>query len=156
MSTLSHLIRYGLLLLGTTVAVGCIGGSPTGDSGSGGPPATVPPDSEPPFVLSFSSSTLSIMQGSATPTTTVKVIRNSFTGPVTLWVDIGDFHGTLPPGVRASFSPNPATGNSSELTLTVGTAAVPGVYDLWVYGDATTGLFWGPILLLTITAAPSP
>jgi hypothetical protein len=109
-----------------------------------------------PFALALASSTLSTVQGTATPTTTVDVVRNSFTGPVSLWADIGDFHGTMPRGVTAAFAPNPTSGTSSELTLTVGGTAVPGVYDLWLYGDAPTGYFVGPTLRLTITAAGSP
>jgi hypothetical protein len=108
-----------------------------------------------PFILTLSSSTLSIVQGTATPTTTVAldVVRSIPTGPVTLYVDIGNFHGTLPDGVTASWAPNPVTGNSSVLTLKVSAAAVPGVYDLLVYGEAATGWFEGTWLTLTVIAA---
>jgi hypothetical protein len=115
---------------------------------------------EAPFVLTLSSPTLSVMRGSATPTTTVNVVRNSFTGPVSLsaiGTDLDEYeHFTLPPGVTAAFAPNPTTGASSELTLTVDAAAVPGVYDVQIHGEATSGYFRGPTLRLTITQAPSP
>lgn len=106
-----------------------------------------------PFVLTLSSPTLTIMQGTATPTTTVNIVRNNLTGPVELWVDTGDFHGTMPLGITATFAPQPATGNSTVLTMSVSATAVPGVYDLWVYGYASTGYFEGTLLTLTVTAA---
>ncbi len=106
-----------------------------------------------PFILTLSSSTLSIVQGAATPTTTVNVVRHDFAGPVTLYVS-GDFDedGALPPGVTVAFSTNPVTGDSSVLTVSVGAATVPGVYPLWVSGEASTGWFV-EILTLTVTAA---
>lgn len=105
----------------------------------------------PGFTLALSSPTLSIMQGTATPTTTVNLVRNNFTGPVTFYVDIGDSHGTMPPGVTAAWATNPVSGNSSVLTLTVGAGAVPDVYDLYIWGDAAGGYGFA-VLTLTVTA----
>jgi hypothetical protein len=102
-----------------------------------------------PFTLTLSSPTLSIVQGAAPQTTTVNIVRNNFAGPVTLYVDWFD---SMPPGVTAAWAPNPATGNSSVLSLAVGAAAVPGVYELYVYGEATTGVFCCVPLTLTVTA----
>ena len=121
---------------------------------------TAPPPPLRPFaVLTLSSATLSITQGTGTVTTTVNVARDNYAGPVTLWIDIGNFHGSqgsMPPGVRAAFAPNPTTGSSSVLTLSVSGAAAPGVYDLWITAEATPGWYVeGPKLRLTITAAPS-
>jgi len=110
---------------------------------------------EAPFVLTLSSPALSIVQGGSTPTTTVNVVRHNFTGPVTLYIDDGYYEGAMPVGVTAAFAPNSATGNSSVLTLTVSGAA-PGVYDLWVYAQASTGWYDGIPLTLTVTAPPSP
>ena len=108
---------------------------------------------EAPFILSLSSSTLSIVQGAATPTTTVNVVRNNFAGPVTLHLGWdGEDHDLLPPGVTATFSPNPATGNSSLLTFTAGAAATPGVHYLFVFAEASTGGFCCISLTLTVTA----
>lgn len=107
-----------------------------------------------PFSLTLSSPTLSIAQGTATPTITVNLVRQNFAGPVTLWVDIGDFHGTMPAGVTATFAPNITTGDSSVLTITVSASAVPGIYTLYLYGEAATGYFEGPPLTLTVIAAP--
>jgi hypothetical protein len=105
----------------------------------------------PGFALTLSSPTLSIMQGAATPTTTVNLVRNNFTDPVGLYVDIGDYEGSLPPGVTAAFGPNPATGNGSVLTLTVGAAAVPGVYNLYVWGFTMAGDVYAPLLLTVLS-----
>jgi hypothetical protein len=105
-----------------------------------------------PFILTLSSSTLSIVQGAATPTTTVNVVRNDFAGPVALYVGWWyEDHDVLPPGVTAAFAPNPATGNSAVLTLTVGTAATPGVHYLFVSAGASTGGFCCIPLTLTVT-----
>jgi hypothetical protein len=107
-----------------------------------------------PFLLTLSSSTLSIVRGAATPTTTVNVVRNDFAGPVALYVGWSDEdHDVLPPGVTAAFAPNPATGNSAVLTLTVGAAATPGVHYLFVYAGASTGGFCCIPLTLTVIAA---
>jgi hypothetical protein len=108
-----------------------------------------------PLALTLSSSNVTVMQGTTTTTTTVSVIRDDYAGPVTLWADIGDFHGTMPRGVTAAFEPNRTTGNSSVLTVSVSGAAMPGAYDLWIFAEATPGWYFeGPILRLTITAAP--
>jgi hypothetical protein len=107
-----------------------------------------------PFVLTLSSPTLIVTQGTAT-STTVNMVQNNFTGPVTLRVDM-DLHGTMPRGVTATFAPNPTTGTSSVLTLSVSAAAEPGVYDLSVYGLTGNEYFLAPVLRLTITAATSP
>jgi len=82
------------------------------------------------FILALSSSTISIAQGASTPTTTVNLLRHHYTGPVSLYVISYDDHVwyALPPGVTAAFSHNPATGDSSVLTLSVDAATVPGVY----------------------------
>jgi len=93
------------------------------------------------------------VQSGSTATTTVNVVRHNITGPVTLYVDDGNYCGVMPPGVTAAFAPSSATGNSSELTLTLSAAAEPGVYELWVYAEASTGWFDGVMLTLTVTAA---
>jgi hypothetical protein len=74
-----------------------------------------------------------IEQGRSGGTTVTLVRRVNFTDPVTLSVT------GLPAGVTAAFAPNPVTGDSSQLTLTVGAAAVPGDYNLTVNGTATAG-----------------
>jgi len=97
------------------------------------------------YTLSLSSAALSIAQGASTPTTTVNLNRTNFTGDVQLAVT------GLPAGVTAAFAPNPATGNSSVLTLTVGAAVPAQVYNLTVTGTASVGNQSTP-LTLTVTA----
>lgn len=97
------------------------------------------------YTLSLSSAALSIAQGSSTPTTTVNVNRVNFSGDVQLAVT------GLPTGVTAAFAPNPATGGSSVLTLTVGAAVPAQVYNLTVTGTASVGNQSTP-LTLTVTA----
>jgi hypothetical protein len=107
-----------------------------------------------PFILTLSSSTLSIAQGASMPTTTVNLLRQSYTGPVSLYVISYDDHVwyALPPGVTAAFSHNPATGDSSVLTLSVDAATVPGVYYLRAGGEASTEGWCCVPLTLTVTA----
>jgi len=103
----------------------------------------------PSYTLSLSSAALSIVQGGSTPTTTVNIARTNFPGAVTLGV------GSLPAGVTAAFAPPAPTENSSVLTLSVGAAVTPGVYNLTVNGTATAGGQSTP-LTLTVTAAVVP
>lgn len=117
---------------------------------------SVPPPPPPgSYTLALSSPTLSVVQGGKT-TVNVTLARTAFAGPVTLGVDIGDFNGTLPPGVAPAWAPNPVTDNSSVLTLMVDAAAVPGVYDLVVYGDETPAGNWGLANLTLTVKGPQP
>jgi hypothetical protein len=104
-----------------------------------------------PYVLMLSSPTLSTAPGAVPQSTTVYVVRNTFTGPVTLEVDENPEDG-YPAGVTTTLAPNPVTVNSAVLTITVGTAAVPGVYTILVSGRASTGVFWAAELTLTVIA----
>jgi hypothetical protein len=99
------------------------------------------------YTLSLSSAALSIAQGASTPTTTVNLNRTNFTGDVQLGVT------GLPTGVTATFAPNPATGNSSVLTLTVGAAVPAQLYNLTVTGAASVGNQSTPLTLTVSTAA---
>ena len=107
------------------------------------------------FKLTLSSPALSIVQGAATPTTTVNVVRNNFTGPVVLGVDEGDCHGTMPPGITGTFAPNPATGNSAVLTLKVDASTAPALYYLQVNAYTPSGVLELAPLTLTVVAAGS-
>ncbi len=104
---------------------------------------------EPLFALTLSPATVSIVQGVATATTTVSVVRNNYSGPVSFWLSVGDEEGSPPPGVTVAFAPETTTGNSSLLTLT---ATIPGTYQLYVSGS-TEG--FGADALLTLTVTPS-
>lgn len=101
------------------------------------------------FSISLSAAALSIVQGASTPTTTVNITRHSHRGSV------GLFTTGLPAGVTDSFAPTswPAA-NSSVLTLTVGAAAVPRVYNLQVnaFDPEQEGNVSAP-LTLTVTTS---
>src|SRR5438046_6017279 len=132
-SVLKHWMRSGLVLVaGVAVAVGC------GTKESTGPAAD--------YTLSLAPAALTIVQG-ANGTTTVTITRTSFTDAVTLSV------GGAPAGVTGSFDPAAPTGTSSTLTLSVGAAVAPGVYNLTVDGTGTAGNR-STSLTLTVSATP--
>src|SRR5207253_1217681 len=90
---------------------------------------------------------LTIIQG-ATGTSTVTITRTNFTGAVTLSL------GGAPAGVTGSFNPAAPTGTSSTLTVSVGAAVTPGVYNLTVDGSATAGNRSTPLTLTVTASAP--
>src|SRR5256886_2010578 len=100
----------------------------------------------PDYTLSLSPTALTIGQG-ATGNTTVTITRTNFTGAVTLSL------GNAPAGVTGSFNPAAPTGTSSTLTVSVGSAVAPGVYNLTVDGTGAPGSRSTP-LTLTVTAPP--
>src|SRR2546422_831801 len=132
-SVLKHWMRSGLgLVAGVAVAVGC------GTKESTGPAAD--------YTLSLAPAALTLVQG-ANGHTTVTITRANFTGAVPLSL------GNAPTGVTGSFNPAAPTGTSSTVTLSVGAAVAPGVYNLTVDGTATAGNRSTP-LTLTVSAAP--
>lgn len=100
----------------------------------------------PDFELSVEPSAITIAQG-ASATTGVILSRTDFTGAVTLALN------DAPVGVTGSFDPAAPTGVGSVLTVTVGAAVPPGIYDLTVEGTGAPGSR-SDLLLLTVTAAP--
>src|SRR5207248_1357853 len=88
---------------------------------------------------------LTIERG-ATGTATVTITRTNFTGAVSLSLS------SAPTGVTGSFDPAAPTGTSSTLTVHVGAAVAPGVYNLTVDGTGTPGNRSTP-LTLTVSAA---
>ena len=95
----------------------------------GDPSTTSTPD----FSLGASPSSISVTRGSSA-TSTISVTRlNGFTGSVTLSVS------GLPAGVTATFSTNPATGNTSVLTLAASSTATIGNATLTVSGAGSPG-----------------
>jgi acylphosphatase len=126
-------MKCGLVLVaGLAVAAGCDGGGGT--------------EVQADYALSLSQAALTIIQG-ANGNTTVTITRTSFTDAVTLSV------GNLPAGVTGSFNPAAPTGDNSTLTLTVGAAVAPGVYNLTVDGTGTPGNRSTP---LALTVSPPP
>src|SRR2546428_787547 len=132
-SVLKHWLRCGLVLVaGLSLAVGCAkdgGTAPAAD-----------------YTLSLAPTALTIVQG-ATGSTTVTITRTNFSGAVTLSL------GSAPTGVTGAFDPAAPTGTSSTLTVSVGAAVAPGVYNLTVDGTGTPGNRSTP-LTLTVSAAP--
>src|SRR5207247_581086 len=132
-SVLKHWMRSGLVLVaGLAVVTGC------GKDGGTGPAAD--------YTLSLAPAALTIVQG-ATGNTTVTITRTNFTDAVTLSLSCA------PPRVAGAFNPAAPTGNTSTLTVSVGAAVAPGVYNLTVDGTGAPGNRSTP-LALTVSAAP--
>src|SRR5438128_518091 len=117
-----------------------------GSAGNRSTPLTLTVNAAPDYALSVAPTALTIAQG-ANGTTTVTITRTSFTDAVTLSL------GNAPTGVTGSFNPAAPTGTNSTLTVSVGAAVAPGVYNLTVDGTATAGNRSTP-LTLTVSAAP--
>src|SRR5256885_1376009 len=132
-SVLKHWMRSGLVLVaGLVVVTGC------GKDGGTGPATD--------YTLSLAPAALTIVQG-ATGNTTVTITRTNFRGAATWSL------GNAPAGVTGAFNRAAPTGTSSTLTVSVGAAVAPGVYNLTVDGTGAPGNRSAP-LTLTVTAAP--
>src|SRR5213594_158288 len=118
----------------------------TGAPGNRSTPLALTVSAAPDYTLSLTPAALTIGQG-ATGNTTVTITRTNFTDAVALTL------GNAPTGVTGSFNPASPTGTSSTLTVSVGAAVAPGVYNLTVDGTATAGNRSTP-LTLTVSAAP--
>src|SRR5205814_1971103 len=118
----------------------------TGAPGNRSTPLTLTVSAAPDYTLSLSPAALTIEQG-ATGTATVTITRTNFTGAVTLSL------GNAPAGVTGSFNPAAPTGTSSTVTVSVGAAVAPGVYNLTVNGTGTPG---GRSTRSTLTVSPAP
>jgi len=91
----------------------------------------------PGFTMSPAEAILNVTPPAAGNTTLTDAITVAPTGGFTGNVTLG--YGSVPPGVTASFSPNPASisgaaSATSTLTLSVGTTAVPGTYTIPISG----------------------
>jgi alpha-tubulin suppressor-like RCC1 family protein len=117
----------------------------TGTPGNRSTPLTLTVSAAPDYTLSLAPAALTITQGANAPTT-VTITRTNFTGAVTLNL------GGAPTGVTGSFNPAAPTGTSSTLTVSVGAAVAPGVYNLTVDGSGTAGSRSTP---LTLTVSPT-
>ena len=100
------------------------------------------------YALSLTPASLSLPQGTSRTVSVGISRRQGFTGSVPLATS------GLPAGVTASFSPNPATGATSTLTLTASGGAAPGTASVNVAG---TGGAAGraATLALTVSATAS-
>jgi streptogramin lyase len=99
------------------------------DYNTAGTNASVTVNPAPGFTLSSSPSSLSVKQGNSTSTTVSIKDVGGFTGKVSLSVS------NLPSGVSASFSKNPATGNST-LTLSADNKAATGTTTITITGTS--------------------
>jgi endoglucanase len=102
-------------------------------SGKQSASATVSGTTQPVATSDFAitgSGALSIARGSS-GTTTINIARTNFTGAVTFSA------GGAPSGATVSFSPNPATGNSTVATISVPGSAALGSYTVAI--TATSG-----------------
>jgi hypothetical protein len=89
---------------------------------------TINPAASPGFTLSLTPTSQSVPRGT-TATYTVNINRSGgFTGAVALSLN--------PTGPGVSFTPNPASGSSSTLTIPVPSGASPGTYSFTVTGTS--------------------
>jgi hypothetical protein len=110
---------------------------------------TVNQPQTPDFTLSASPTSLTINRG-ANGTSTITITRTGgFSSGVTFST------GVLPGGVSASFSPNPATGNSSVLTLSASSAATLGAAAVTVSGTGG-GISHDVTISLTVNDVQTP
>jgi cell division septation protein DedD len=106
------------------------------------PVPTPTPSPAPNYSLSISPSSVSVPRGGGVATYTVTITRaGGFSSPVTLSIS------GLPSGATGSFTPNPASGSSSTLNVTVSSSTHKGTYPFIV-----TGIGGTPPLTRTATA----
>jgi hypothetical protein len=106
------------------------------------PTPTPTPTPAPNYSLSISPSSVSVPRAGGIATYTVTITpTGGFSSPVTLSIS------GLPAGATGSFTPNPASGNSSTLNVTVSSSTHQGTYLFTV-----TGIGGTPTLTRTATA----
>ncbi len=103
----------------------------------------------PPGVTISAISAQQLSQGTSSATAIPLVLTRTggLTGDLTLALE------GAPTGVSATFSPNPATGTSSQLTLAATATVAPGSYTLTVRATGTGGVSGTTSFGLTVTAA---
>jgi hypothetical protein len=106
------------------------------------PAVTPTPSPAPNYTISISPASVSLPRTGGTATYTVTITRtNGFTAPVAFTVS------GLPTGATPVFTPNPASGNTSTLRITVSSSTRFGTYPFTVTGTGGT-----PTLTRTATA----
>ena len=95
--------------------------------------------------LAMQPAALTIQQG-LSGQATLNLTRTNFTGNVTPSVT-GN-----PAGMTVTFNPTPITGNSSNVTVNVGSGVAPGTYNLTITGAAGTAGNPTTTLAVTVTA----
>jgi hypothetical protein len=138
-SASAQLGQFGLCVNGSAQSYSTFAGQCFQDTVTSSPAST--------FTLGVSQPTPTLVQGTSASETITVTSQAGFAGAVNLTVS------GLPSGVTASFSPNPATGNS-VLTLKASNSAAPGLYQVNVYGTSGTQST-AAIIFLTVAATPS-
>ncbi|HEX7516731.1 MAG TPA: hypothetical protein VF345_05535 [Chthoniobacterales bacterium] len=106
------------------------------------PTPTPTPTPVPNYSLSISPSSVTVPRAGGIATYTVTITRTGgFSSPVTFTIS------GLPSGATGSFTPNPASGSSSTLRVTVNSSTRRGTYHFTITGKGGT-----PILTRTATA----
>ena len=106
------------------------------------PSPTPSPTPAPDFALSINPSTATIAHNGGTATYTVGITRTGgFSSPLTMSVS------GLPAGATGNFSPNPASGSSTTLSVTVPGSVAKGTYSFTV-----TGTGGSPSIVHTVSA----
>ncbi len=103
------------------------------------------------FTLSSAPSSIPVLQGFSATTTITITGSGGFAGSVDLAISTSPGF-SLPGGVTASFSPNPAVG-TSVLTLTTSPSAVPASYNIGITGASGS---LSAIGYITLIVQPSP
>ena len=111
-------------------------------------PLSITAKPAPAFALGASLPSLAIGQGASVQDTISINATGGFTSPVNLSIVDG-----VPIGVTATFSANPATGNS-VLTFTANSPALPGIYRIVIYG-VSGNLQSATTLYLTVNPPPA-
>lgn len=137
--------------VGTTVAPGSYTvtfiGTGTGVSSSSTTYALTVPT--PPGVTVASIAAQQLAQG----TSSANAVPLTLTRTGALAGDISLALEGAPSGVSATFTPNPATGTSTQMTLSASAAAVPGTYTLTVRASGAGGVSGTASFPLTVSAA---
>jgi hypothetical protein len=132
------------LTASSTASLGQYNATITGTSGTLTASTVIPVSVYVPTFTVYGPGNINLEQGSLVSTYAGITPQYGFTGKVNLTVS------GLPPGVTASFAPNPTT-SSSTLTLTAGSTAPIGQYTLTITGTSGTQIASAP-LLLSVTA----
>src|SRR5205807_2110742 len=111
-----------------------------GTPGSRSTPLTLTVTAAGDYTLSLTPADLTVEQGE-TGTATVTITRTNFAGVLTFRTRRASAR------VTGSFDPAAPTGTSSTLTVSVGAAVAPGVYNLTVDGAGTPGNRSTPLTL---------
>jgi hypothetical protein len=110
------------------------------------------------FSLSVNPSSRSLelpTSGSVTTTAEVSIVRNNFTGAVSLSLESSN-GSALPAGISASFNPASSTESSSTLTISVASTVQANTYSLRVRGTAGGTSKDAPFTLTLTASSPPP